>query len=316
MMTHPTSPLRLAVSGRLARSLVSALSLETSDLRARAVSASHLSPADLEWTDAYAGFSLPDNLGDSHVGWVHSMNAGVDEMLAALQLVPRPVLLTRTVGRMPQKVARYVLAHVLGEVEHIVPYDDQQRSRLWRPLETEVEPGTPVTILGTGALGSAVALAFRAIGSPTSGVSRHGAPNPAFDRVVPSSRARGECQGNRVVISTLPLTLETAGFVSTSLLDGLENAVFVNVGRGATVVLDDLRRALNEDRLRRAILDVFEAEPLPKDSWCWGHPKVTVTPHVAGLTDERDVLEDLLQTYGDIAAGREPGRSVSRSRGY
>jgi len=61
----------------------------------------------------------------------------------------------------------------------------------------------------------------------------------------------------------------------------------VNAGRGGHVVLPDLLAALDAGRLSGAVLDVFEAEPLPGDAGVWGHPRVLVTPHVASLASRR-----------------------------
>ena len=69
---------------------------------------------------------------------------------------------------------------------------------------------------------------------------------------------------------------------------------FINIGRGATVVLDDLVAALEDGELGGAGLDVFEIEPLPSDHPLWKMPNVIITPHCAGagpyLDDRRTEL--------------------------
>ena len=60
------------------------------------------------------------------------------------------------------------------------------------------------------------------------------------------------------------------------------SAFFINIGGGATVVLDDLAGALGEGQLAGARLDVFQTEPLPSAHPLWGIPVVSITPHVAG----------------------------------
>ena len=61
-----------------------------------------------------------------------------------------------------------------------------------------------------------------------------------------------------------------------------EQAFFINIGRGATVVLDDLVAALQERRIAGAGLDVYQVEPLPGDHPLWSLSGVLLTPHVAG----------------------------------
>jgi glyoxylate/hydroxypyruvate reductase A len=58
----------------------------------------------------------------------------------------------------------------------------------------------------------------------------------------------------------------------------------INVGRGATLVDEDLLAALDQGQLASATLDVFRVEPLPPGHPFWSHPKITVTPHIAAPT--------------------------------
>ena len=44
--------------------------------------------------------------------------------------------------------------------------------------------------------------------------------------------------------------------------------------------------ACSQGWLSHAILDVFQKEPLSSSSPLWGHPKITITPHIAGITQE------------------------------
>ena len=60
------------------------------------------------------------------------------------------------------------------------------------------------------------------------------------------------------------------------------SSFFINIGRGATVVLDDLVAALQNEEIAGAGLDVFQIEPLPNDHPLWTAPRVLITPHVAG----------------------------------
>ena len=57
--------------------------------------------------------------------------------------------------------------------------------------------------------------------------------------------------------------------------------VFINVGRGTSVVEKDLIKALREKVIAGAVLDVFYEEPLPKDNELWTLPNILMTPHCA-----------------------------------
>jgi hypothetical protein len=63
------------------------------------------------------------------------------------------------------------------------------------------------------------------------------------------------------------------------------SAYFINVGRGKSVVTDDLLAALKTGRIAGAGLDVVDPEPLPKDHPLWHARNVVITPHVAGSSE-------------------------------
>src|SRR5690606_24961103 len=90
---------------------------------------------------------------------------------------------------------------------------------------------------------------------------------------------------SKILVDVLPLTAETANLLDRRAFARMpEGAHVINVGRGGTIVDEDLLAALDEGRLASATLDVFRVEPLPPEHPFWSHPKVTVTPHLAAPT--------------------------------
>ena len=89
------------------------------------------------------------------------------------------------------------------------------------------------------------------------------------------------------VVNILPLTEETTGLFDQHIFEHFDSkAVFINVGRGASVKTQDLIQALNKQQLSFAALDVFEEEPLPQDHPLWKMDNVLITSHIAGLTPD------------------------------
>ena len=84
--------------------------------------------------------------------------------------------------------------------------------------------------------------------------------------------------------------------LSGSVLESCKErkTVLINVGRGDVICDEEILQALNNERIGGAILDVFEKEPLPKDSALWTHPDITITPHIAGLTTLSQVCKHVL----------------------
>jgi len=90
----------------------------------------------------------------------------------------------------------------------------------------------------------------------------------------------------------------------------------VNLARGAHVVDADLLAALDSGQLRHAVLDIFHTEPLPAGHPFWQHPRVTVQPHAAALTDPRSAAAVAAIDLRAALAGQQVAHLVDQQRGY
>lgn len=162
-----------------------------------------------------------------------------------------------------------------------------------------------VTIIGAGKIGTEVAHIAKAFGMKTTGVNRSGGQIDGFDKVYTNDNLAEAVADADVVINILPLTPETTGLFNLSLFKQFKpGAIFVNVGRGESVVTADLLTALDQELLSFAALDVFEEEPLPAESPVYTHSKILTTPHIAGFMDDylgtlRPIIEENLQAFID-----------------
>jgi glyoxylate/hydroxypyruvate reductase A len=64
------------------------------------------------------------------------------------------------------------------------------------------------------------------------------------------------------------------------------------------------------------VLDVFHKEPLPPDSPFWTHPKITVTPHLAEISDPRMAMGHVIAGLRQMERGEKPDNIVDFDRGY
>ena len=120
-----------------------------------------------------------------------------------------------------------------------------------------------------------------------------------------------------VVVNLLPLTGATRGLFNAQTFACMRRgSALVNLARGAHVVEADLLEALASGQLGHAVLDVFTSEPLPAAHPFWSHPRVTVLPHVAALTDPRSAARIVARNVMALREGRALENLVDRSRGY
>ncbi|NCD18367.1 MAG: hypothetical protein EOL89_00020 [Actinobacteria bacterium] len=259
------------------------------------------SDAEIRWADCFSAFRWPSAVTVTPP-WIHSMGIGVDGFLAN---GPVPELLTNTVGQMPQRMGQFVLSVILSHVHRLGEYASLQHRHKWEPRDHRAWPAA-VLLLGTGAASQGVARALKAHGTTIVGMNRRGTPTEGFDEVVTWEQACGRAASFAVVVGVLPLTGATRRMVDQRLLSGLDGALLVNVGRGATIDETALRVALDGGTVEAAHLDVHVHEPLQPLSWMWDHPGVRITPHVAALTTPEEAALALLEAAWSIRAGREP----------
>ena len=115
----------------------------------------------------------------------------------------------------------------------------------------------------------------------------------------------------------MPLTDETRGILNSDTLACLPGgAVLINAARGGHVVDADLIAALDSGHLAHAHLDVFEPEPLPEGHPFWSHPKVRMTPHIAGITNPDTAADQIVENLRRLEDGRPLLNVVNPDRGY
>ncbi len=236
---------------------------------------------------------------------IQSLWAGVDRLLAD-DTLPAGVPIARMVDpAMNAAMAETALWAVLSLHRGFFEYARRQRDAHWQVHRQRRANEVNVLVLGQGQMGRAVAARLLQQGYTVMGWRRDGAPLPPL-----LGRAH-------IVINLLPLTADTHGLLDAAFFAALPpEAAVVNLARGAHVVDDDLLAALDNGRLHHAVLDVFHAEPLPRGHPYWHHPRVTVLPHAAAITDPRSAATVAAANLRAALAGQPVAHLVDRARGY
>ena len=249
-----------------------------------------------------------------NVKLVQSLWMGVEKLLADPEL-PRHVPFARMVDPgMVAAMSETVLAHVLDWHRHFWTYRLWQREKRWRQRRQFMAEDRMIGILGLGELGSDAAKKLLALGFRVCGWSRRPKSVPG----VHCSTHLDEILGmSDAIVCLLPLTPQTKGILGKDEFARMrKDGCLINVARGGHVVVRDLIAALDTRHLAHAYLDVFDAEPLPADSPLWTHPGVTVTPHIAALTEPRTAVPSIVENVERVRRGERPLYLVDFAAGY
>jgi (S)-sulfolactate dehydrogenase len=149
--------------------------------------------------------------------------------------------------------------------------------------------GKTLGLIGLGNIGRLVARKARALGMRVIAHDPHvPISDPSWRDVESPPRSLEELLKESDVVSLhVPLNSETRGLLNASRLALMKsNAVLINTARGGLIDELALAAMLRQGRLGGAALDVFEQEPLPKNSHLAQVPGLLLTPHIAGVTLE------------------------------
>jgi glyoxylate/hydroxypyruvate reductase A len=249
--------------------------------------------------------------------FIQSLWMGVDGLLADPTL-PRGVPLARLIDPgMVAAMSETVLARVLDWHRHLYRYRAQQAAQQWTPRKQFMAADRTVGILGLGTLGADAAAKLRALGFRVCGWSRRAKTLAGVEAFFGDDGLEAMLRQSEALVCLLPLTGETRGILDAPRLGLLPHgACVINLARGAHVVEGDLLAALDAGRLAHAYLDVFQTEPLPADHPFWTHPRVSLTPHVAALTEPRTALAKVVANLERFARGARPEALVDTAAGY
>jgi phosphoglycerate dehydrogenase-like enzyme len=219
----------------------------------------------------------------SSLKWIHIAAAGVDSLMFD-ELVESDVVVTNSRGVFDRPIAEFVLAQILAFAKDSERSRALQHSKIWQHRETERIDGAHAMIVGTGAIGRAIAILLNAVGMSISGVGRTAREGDRdFGIVYASDDLAAEVARADYLVLVAPLTEQTRGMVDDSVLAAMKpGSRVVNVGRGELLDTEALLAHLATGHIAGAALDVFETEPLSADHPLWTAENVIVTPHMSG----------------------------------
>lgn len=252
-----------------------------------------------------------------NVKLIVSLGMGVDHLLADDKL-PEGVPITRIMDDgLVGQMSEYAIYWALRHHRDIDKYAASQRAKQWKVEDFVDTLHRRIGILGLGTIGQDTAKKFAALGFPTAGWSRTQKTLPGIETFHGADGLGRLLARSDILVNVLPLTRDTKGLLDARLFTALpKGAYLINMARGGHVVDDDLLAALDSGHLSGAALDVFNTEPLPPEHRYWTHPKVHVTPHIAGATNPRTASPGVIENIRNLRAGKPLINTVDAKTGY
>lgn len=238
---------------------------------------------------------------------------GVDDVdLAAA--AARGILVTRAPGSNTLAVAEHTLALILALAKSLPELSASIGQGAWRGAETRTRDlaGMRLGLVGFGGIGQAVARLAAAFAMITTAFDP-AAPPSAFQTAARADTLEALLERSDVLSLHCPFNASTRHLINAEALARLPQGAFVlNTARGGIIDEAALEAALKSGHLGGAGLDVFETEPPPPGHRLRRHPKVIVTPHVAGVTE--GALIDMGVMAAECIAAALTGREVPAER--
>ena len=226
--------------------------------------------------------------------WVQIFSAGAERCLVVDQIRSEQVILTNMQKMSSPVIAEHVIAMTLALARGLPQFSKTMPQGKWLRGSGVTDgmqtiAGKTMLVVGLGGIGTEVARRAAALDMRVIGTRRSSREGPEFVDYVGLSDELHELAGQAdFIVNALPLTPATTGLFDQNFFAAAKSGThFINVGRGGTVVTDDLVAALRDGRVAGAALDVTDPEPLPADHPLWQFDNVIITPHVASRGADR-----------------------------
>jgi phosphoglycerate dehydrogenase-like enzyme len=273
--------------------------------------------------DEYDGeailFGNPDMIGRllptmPAVEWVQSSWAGITPLLA---LDRRDYVLTGVKDVFGPQMSEYVMGYLLAHELKVLERIKAQREHRWLETRSGALEGKQIGIMGSGSIGQHVAKTAAYFGMTVSGLSRSGTPVEYFENMFNISEKEGFLNELDYLVTALPHTTDTDNLIDSAALSLLPNhAYLVNVGRSNVIDDEALMQALRNKTLAGAVLDVFDEEPIPEASGLWDTPNLSITAHIAAISDPLLIVPIFVENYRRFVGGKPLNYIIDFDAGY
>ena len=248
--------------------------------------------------------------------WVQSVWVGVEKLVESFK--GDAIKIVRLIDpEMNRTMAEAVLSWVLYLHRDMHFYRIQQNKKTWKETDYIKPSKKIVSLIGLGELGSASTAKLIENGFNVCGWSRGKKNISNVKSFTGELGLKKMLKQTDILVCLIPLTKKTKYLLNYKTLSYLKRgASIINFARGAIINTKDLIRYLNSGKIKHAVLDVFEQEPLSKTNILWKHKNVTVLPHISAHTDMDTASDIVCKNIKMYRLKNRIPKSVDKVRGY
>ena len=251
--------------------------------------------------------------------WIHCTAAGVEHMFP-FNWAYDGLKITNSSGVHAKKAGEFGLMSVLMLQNHIPKIVTNQKNKDFISTFGNPIAGKNIVLIGTGSLGSSMAKLVTPLGANIIGVNKKGKSVEGCSKIITIDKLDSVLPIADILYLALPETPETKNLIDKRRLDLLKSTCgIVNIGRQSALDYEVLCDKLENNDLAGAILDVFNPEPIDKNSRLWNTKNLIITPHVSSDDNGNYVkltLELFVKNLKFFIKKKELTNQIDKELGY
>ena len=251
--------------------------------------------------------------------WIHCTAAGVEHMFP-FNWAYDGLKITNSSGVHAKKAGEFGLMSVLMLQNHIPKIVTNQKNKDFISTFGNPIAGKNIVLIGTGSLGSSMAKLVAPLGANIIGVNKKGKSVEGCSKIITIDKLDSVLPIADILYLALPETPETKNLIDKRRLNLLKSTCgIVNIGRQSALDYEVLCDKLENNDLAGAILDVFNPEPIDKNSRLWNTKNLIITPHVSSDDNGNYVkltLELFVKNLKFFIRKKELTNQIDKELGY
>jgi len=225
----------------------------------------------------------------TNLKWIQLSSMGVDQ-LPLDEVRDRKLIITNNKGGYSKPIGEWVVMSILNIYKDAKYFARRQDDKIWH-MNTGVRElvDKNILFLGTGSVATEAAKRLQGFEAKVIGMNTNGRDMPYFDRCVPFEHMMHEVVNAHIIVCALPYTDTLHHMIDDEFLSAMKDcSALINVSRGKLINEESLVKYLENGKFMGVGLDVFEVEPLPKESPLWEFERIYLSPHNCWVSEMRN----------------------------